>query len=61
MMALLDGIDFIPPRYRAQVMWRTASSKDTLTPESKPVFPPAGLSLLLFQNFAVAVCWVPFS
>lgn len=33
LVAILESLDFIPPHYRAEVMWRTATSKEAMTPE----------------------------
>jgi len=34
-VALLDSLNFILPQQRHEIMWRTATSKETMTPESK--------------------------
>ena len=35
MVALLETLDYIAPHHRAEIMCRTATSKEPMTPESK--------------------------
>ena len=60
MVALLEALDFIAPHYRAEVMWRTATSKDAMTPESKsfnmPQFSFTSVSFTLPHIFFLTSC-----